>query len=73
MNTLKGIIHTIAMILIALLIFNMIFYLLGAFVASDWNFTQWWLATSPWGRLVLVIIEIYFIGHIPDFWDAMDF
>jgi len=46
---------------------NLITYAAAAFISWDFNPAQWWLITSGWGRLVLVIIEwriIYVLSQI---------
>jgi hypothetical protein len=57
------------MILLPLLIANVAIYLIGSFVAWNWDPREWWLITSTWGRFILVIIELSVIANIPKFWD----
>jgi hypothetical protein len=57
------------MIILPLIISNLVIYLIGSFIAWSLDPREWWLITSTWGRLVLVIIELSVIANIPKFWD----
>lgn len=72
MNTLKAILHVIWMILVPLIIANGIWYLLGSFIAWDWNPANWWLFTSYWGRAIAIFIEMSLLVNIPDFWKQFE-
>jgi len=72
MAFIKAIGYVIWMILLLLVIANGIWYLLGAFVALDWNPLHWWLFSNTFGRVVGVIIELCIITNIPDFWEQFN-
>jgi hypothetical protein len=72
MNVFKSILHIIWMILLPFAIANGIWYLLGAFVAWDWNPMNWWLLTNPFGRVLAVLLEISIFANIPKFWEAFE-
>jgi len=69
MNKIKAILEVIWMFLVPFVIANGTFYLLGSFIAMDWNPINWWLLTSTWGRVITVFIEIAVIAQIPKFWE----
>ena len=60
------------MILIPLVISNGIFYLLGSFIAWDWNPYHWWAFTTTFGRVLMVIVEIAILVNIPNWWEQFD-
>jgi hypothetical protein len=68
----KAILIVIGMVLIPLAIGNGVYYLIGSFVAWDWNPTNWWLFTSVWGRVIFVLLEISVLANIPKFWEELD-
>jgi hypothetical protein len=72
MNFIRATLHVIWMILVPLVIANGIWYLLGAFIAQDWNPMHWWLFTSVWGRIIAVLIEVSVLANIPDFWEQFE-
>lgn len=69
-NYIKAFFEVIWMILVPLVIANGIWYLLGAFVAWDWNPMNWWLFTTTFGRVIAIIIELGIISAVPDFWES---
>ena len=72
MNTIKAVLHVLWMILVPLVIANGIWYLLGAFIAWDWNPMNWWLFTNPFGRVLAVLLEISIMANIPKFWEDFE-
>ena len=40
-----------------------LYYLIGSFIAWDFNPLNWWLFTSWGGRVLFLIFEIYGIGN----------
>jgi hypothetical protein len=45
-------------------IFHIIFYLIGAFIAQDLNPTTWLLFSTNTGRVIVVLIEMYIINYV---------
>jgi hypothetical protein len=72
MNFIRATLHVIWMILVPFVIANGIWYLLGSFIAWDWNPMHWWIFTSTWGRVIAVFIEICLLVNIPDFWEQFE-
>ena len=60
------------MILLPLVIANGIFYLLGSFIAWDFNPFHWWAFTSTFGRVLMVIVEVAILVNIPTWWEQFD-
>ncbi len=67
-----AILKVIWLILIPLIIVNTALYLLGTFIAMDWNPINWWLFNSAFGRVIIVIIEFLIISNTPNFWEAYE-
>ena len=67
---LKAIAEVLWMILVPLVIANWIWYLLGSFIAWDFNPMHWWLFTSTFGRVIAIILELGILSSIPDFWES---
>jgi hypothetical protein len=42
---------------------HLVLYVLGSFIAWDLNPLNWWLFTSSFGRVLFVIIELFWIGN----------
>lgn len=42
---------------------NILLYLVGSFIALDFNPTHWDMFTDTIGRLFFVALELWFIGH----------
>jgi hypothetical protein len=40
------------------LLAHLIFYLIGSFIAWDWNPLHWWILTSPIGRILFLLFEM---------------
>ena len=63
---------TIWRLFLPMILLNLLFYIIGAFVALDLNPLHWWVFMSSFGRILAVIAEISFIGSIPSFWEIVD-
>lgn len=59
-------------IILALAIANGLWYLVFSFIEMDWNPMHWWLVTSFWGRIIIIVIELSIISNIPSFWDQFE-
>lgn len=44
------------------LFINLFWYLIGSFVAFDLNPANWWLINATFGRVLLIVIEFFFIS-----------
>jgi FtsH-binding integral membrane protein len=69
-NYIKAIAEVIWMILVPLVLANGLWYLLGAFIAWDFNPMHWWLFNTTFGRVIAIILELCIISAIPDFWES---
>jgi hypothetical protein len=58
-------------ILVPLVLVNSLYYLVGSFIAMDWNPMNWWLLTSFFGRIILVALEIGILVNVPRFWEEI--
>lgn len=67
----KAILKVIGMIIVPLLIGNGVFYLLGSFVAMDWDANNWWIFRNTCGRVLICIIELSILAKTPEFWDQI--
>lgn len=63
-----AILKVAGMILLPMLLFNLCYWLLGAFVAWEWNPKTWWLLRDPLGRILVVILELVAFMGVPKFW-----
>jgi len=63
-----AILKVAGMILLPLLLFNLGYYLLGAFVAWDWNLGNWWIIKNPLGRILVVMMQGAALFSVPKFW-----
>lgn len=59
------------MILVPLLLGNAIYYLIGSFIAMDWNPINWWLVENFWGRVIIIVLELAIISNVPKFWEEI--
>lgn len=50
--------------LFSLILFNLFYYSVASFIYFDFNPMNWWLFISPFGRLILIFIELSTIGSI---------
>lgn len=39
-------------------------YVVGSFVAMDFNPMNWWIFTSTGGRLIVVVLELTWLGAL---------
>ncbi len=72
LNKLSALAIVVSMVVIPLIIGNLVFYLIGAFIAQDWNPSNWWILKSTIGRVIIVIFELGLISSIPRFWEDLD-
>lgn len=59
-------------ITIGLLLPNLILYIIGAFIALDWNISHWSIFSHILGRIIVVIIELVAISTIPETAETLD-
>ena len=45
------------------IVVNVLWYLTFAFIYWNPNPLEWWLFTNPWGRVILVLMELSIIGN----------
>jgi hypothetical protein len=51
-------------IVLPLIITNFIAYLIGSFIAMDFNINNWWAYTSTFGRILLSFFELMILLNI---------
>jgi hypothetical protein len=68
----NAILEVMWMIILPLVISNGIFYLLGSFIAWDFNPFHWWAFTTTVGRVLMVIVEVAILVNIPTWWEQFD-
>ena len=42
-----------------ILLLNVILYIIGSFIAYNWNPLEWWLFKETFGRVCFILIEIF--------------
>ena len=52
--------------IISFIILHIIMYLIGSFVAWNFNPLQWWLFTSSYGRVFFIVLECIWIRNLID-------
>lgn len=67
----KAVLQVIGMIIVPLLLGNGIFYLLGSFIAMDWDFHNWWIFRNTFGRVLVCLIELSILVNTPKFWEEI--
>lgn len=72
MYTLKAILHVIWMIILPLLIGNLIYYIIGSFIAWDLDPRDWQIFLHWPGRFIVVLLEIFALSFVPKFWEEFD-
>jgi hypothetical protein len=72
LNKLRALSVIFAMIVLPLIIGNAVFYFIGAFIAGDWNPSNWWILKSTVGRVIIVIFELGILSSVPKFWEDLD-
>ena len=60
-----AIFRTTITIILCMLLPNIIFYLIGSFVAMDWNFLNWIIFKYPFGRGLVAALDISFLTTVP--------
>ena len=66
MTTIKSILYVIGLFLIPMFFINLFFYLIGSFIARDWNPSNWLLFTTVWGRILFIVVEMVFLVRSPE-------
>jgi hypothetical protein len=72
MNDFKSVIRIIGMISIPMVIGNLAYYIIGAFVAWNLNPLEWFLLKDTLGRFLLVILEFVLLVNVPKFWEEFE-
>lgn len=72
MYKIKAILKVMCMILVPMLITNIFYYIVGVFVAWDFNPAHWAVFTNTWGRIVLVVLELATLSSAQDFWNGLN-
>ena len=67
----KAVLSVISVIMVPLLLGNGVFYLLGSFVAMDWDIHNWWVFRNTFGRFLVCIVELGILANTPKFWDQI--
>lgn len=68
----NAVLEVMWMITLPLLISNGVFYLLGSFIAWDFNPFHWWAFTTTFGRVLMVIVEVAILVNIPSWWEQFE-
>ena len=73
MNTIKALFMILLKIAIPMILANLIYYLIGSFIALDFNPVNWWVFEETVGRIIIAILEIILLFYTPEFWEDIDF
>lgn len=73
MHAIKAAFRILLMIAIPMILGNSIYYIIGSFIALDFNPLNWWIFEETMGRILIIILEIILLVHIPEFWENTDF
>jgi len=71
-HKINAVLEVMWMITLPLVIANGLFYLLGSFIAWDFDPFHWWAFTTTVGRVLMVIVEVAILVNIPTWWDQFD-
>jgi hypothetical protein len=44
--------------IVGFIFLHLVVYLIGSFIAWDWNPLHWWIFTSSFGRILFLIFEM---------------
>ena len=66
MNAIKSILYVLGLFLIPMFFINLFFYLVGSFIALDWNPANWVLFNTTWGRIIFIVVELVFLVRSPE-------
>jgi len=55
--------------IIPLVITNGMIYLIGSFIAMDFDYNNWWAFNSTFGRVLLSLLELMILVNIPKWWE----
>jgi hypothetical protein len=73
MHVIKAIFKVLLMIAIPMILGNVIYYIIGSFIAFDFNPLNWWTFKEPAGRIIITLFEIILLVNVPKFWEDIDF
>ena len=45
------------------ILLNLLWYITFSFIFSSLNPFEWWLFINPWGRVIIIFMELSFIGN----------
>jgi hypothetical protein len=71
-HKINAVLEVMWMITLPLVIANGLFYLLGSFIAWDFDPFHWWAFTTTVGRVLMVIVEVAILVNIPTWWEQFD-
>jgi membrane protein YdbS with pleckstrin-like domain len=71
-HKINAVLEVMWMITLPLVIANGVFYLLGSFIAWDFDPFHWWAFTTTVGRVLMVIVEVAILVNIPTWWEQFD-
>jgi hypothetical protein len=66
MNAIKSVLYVIGLFLIPMVCINLLCYLIGSFIAWDWNPRNWLLFSTIWGRVIFIVVEFMFLVKSPE-------
>lgn len=73
MNAIKAVFKILLMIVIPMILGNLVYYIIGSFLALDFNPLNWWAFKDPAGRIIITLFEIILLVNVPKFWEDIDF
>ena len=73
MHVIKAVFKVLLIIAIPMILGNAIYYIIGSFLALDFNPLNWWAFKEPAGRIVITLFEIILLVNVPKFWEDIDF
>jgi len=73
MHAIKAVFKVLLMVAIPMLLGNLIYYIIGSFLALDFNPLNWWALKEPAGRIIITLFEIILLINVPKFWEEIDF
>jgi len=72
MDIFKAILRLIYLVTLPMILMNIPIYLIGSFVAQDFNPMNWLLLTTTIGRFTLGVFEFVCLVFVPNFWEEFD-
>jgi hypothetical protein len=73
MHAIKAVFKVLLMIAIPMILGNLVYYIIGSFLALDFNPLNWWAFKEPAGRIIITLFEIILLVNVPKFWEDIDF